>query len=96
MNEKKLYNLLENLLEDKECMECIDYTWYTNSASIDLYDVISVKNEKEDIFFKGVDLLNNQLEQFYKTELKKFYGDCEMGAEARIYIYDINEGDVYV
>lgn len=90
MNERKLYNLLDTLLRDTECMECIDYTWYSNSASIDLYDIISEENEKEDMFFEEVDLLNNKLKEFYQTEVKKFWGDCEMGAQARIYFYDIN------
>ena len=90
--ERKLYNRLEKLLANTNTMECIDYTWhdnsgYTNNASIDLYDTISEENEKEDIFFKEVDMLNNELKKFYRTELKKFYGDCEMGAQARIYFF---------
>lgn len=84
--EKRLYNRLEKLLANTNTMECIDYTWYTNSASIDLYDIVSEENEKEDIFFEEVDILNNKLKEFYKTEVKKFYGDCEMGAQARIYL----------
>ena len=86
MNEEQVYSDLDTLLGKTETMECIDYTWYDNSASIDLYDIISEKNEKEDIFFKEVDKLNEELSKTYKTELKKFPGDCEMGAQARIYI----------
>lgn len=90
MSEKQIYNVLDTLLRKTETMECIDYTWYNdNSVSIDLYDIISEKNENEDIFFEEVDKLNEELKKTYKTELKKFLGDCEMGAQARIYIKEV-------
>lgn len=87
MDKSKLYNKLDELLRKTNTMECIDFTWHKTSASIDLYDIISQENEKEDLFFEEVRELNKKLQEFYKTELKEFPGDCEMGAQARIYFW---------
>lgn len=84
-DENKLYNKLDILLRKTKTMECIDFTWHKTSASIDLYDIVSENNEKEDLFFEEVRKLNKKLQKFYKTELREFPGDCEMGAQARIY-----------
>ena len=96
MYDKELYQKLDELLRETENVECIDYTYYEDrpdftegdpSHSIDLYDVGSVKNENEYAFFKEIRMLNEKLRENYKTELKEHYGDCEMGATARIKIW---------
>ena len=87
ITKKTLYNQLNKLLQKTKTMECIDYTWHTNSASIDLYDIISEKGEKEKLFFQEVDWLNDNLKKYYQTELKKFYYEYEIGAQARIFIF---------
>ena len=83
-NEPKLYKDIYEVFKNEDYMDMLDYSYYDDQASLDLYDVGWLG---EDVFFKKLERYVNKLKQLgYSMKVFKFYDEGK-GAEARIRFY---------